>query len=85
MPFWRRKPRLREIGEAEAYDRSYGQPRLDVKRIVLPPRRPRHREVLATGEVLRRAFLDRLAGREEVEPPAEPSAPSEPNAPSEEA
>jgi hypothetical protein len=65
VPFWRRKRKLEEIGEAEAYRRAYGDPRTDVRRIQLPPRRPRDREVLAHGESLRRAFLDRLQQREE--------------------
>ncbi len=33
----------------------------------LPPRRPRDREVLMTGEKLRRAFLERLDKREAAE------------------
>jgi hypothetical protein len=67
VPFWRRKPRLREIAESEAYDRSYGQPSGEVKVTKLPPRRRRDREVLAGGELLRRAFLDRLEKRHEEE------------------
>ncbi len=84
MPFWRRKSALPPIDEAEAYDRSYGQPRTDVKLIRLPPRRPRDREVLAHGELLRRAFLDRLEHREaepedtEQEPQPEPEPEPEP-------
>jgi hypothetical protein len=65
VPFWRRKQKLEQIDEAEAYQRSYGEPRIDVRRVQLPPRRPRDREVLAHGESLRRAFLDRLEKREE--------------------
>jgi hypothetical protein len=64
MPFWRRKPRLRVIHEAEAYDRSYGDVSSEVRIVKLPPRRPRDREVLASGELLRRAFLDRLEARD---------------------
>jgi hypothetical protein len=60
---WRRKQRTEPIGEAEAYDRSYGKPSADVKVIKLPPRRPRDRAVLERGELLRRAFLDRLDRR----------------------
>jgi hypothetical protein len=63
VPFWRRKPRLREIAESEAYDRSYGRPSGEVKVTKLPPRRQRDRDVLASGELLRRAFLDRLERR----------------------
>jgi hypothetical protein len=65
MPFWSRKSRLREIHEAEAYDRSYGNLSNDVRIVKLPPRRPRDPEVLASGELLRKAFLDRLEAREE--------------------
>jgi hypothetical protein len=60
---WRRKRQARPIGEAEAYARSYGTPSSEVKVIKLPPRRPRDRSVLATGELLRRAFLERLERR----------------------
>jgi hypothetical protein len=61
--FWRRKARLRELGEAEAYERTYGGPRAQVAVLKLPPRRPRDEQILATGELLRRAFLDRLEHR----------------------
>jgi len=60
---WRRRQQAKPIDEAEAYDRSYGTPGADVRIIKLPPRRPRDREVLANGERLRRAFLDRLERR----------------------
>ena len=63
---WRRKRQPEPIGEAEAYSRSYGAPSADVKvvkRQPLPPRRPRDSAVLARGELLRRAFLDRLERR----------------------
>jgi hypothetical protein len=60
---WRRKRQPEPIGEAEAYDRSYGAPSADVKVVKLPPRRPRDSVVLARGESLRRAFLDRLERR----------------------
>jgi len=60
---WRRKQQAKPIDEAEAYARSYGTPGADVRIIKLPPRRPRDREVLATGERLRRAFLERLERR----------------------
>jgi hypothetical protein len=63
--FWRRKRDLRELGEAEAYAHSYGHAREDVRIVRLPPRRPRDHAVLASGELLRRAFLDRLDAREE--------------------
>jgi hypothetical protein len=60
---WRRKQRAEPIGEAEAYDRSYGKPSAAIKVIKLPPRRPRDRVVLERGELLRRGFLDRLDRR----------------------
>jgi hypothetical protein len=64
MAFFRKKPRLRQIGEVEAYDRSYGDRSPLVKIVKLPPRRPRYRDVLADGEKLRRAFQERLDNRE---------------------
>jgi hypothetical protein len=64
MRFFRRKSRLRQIGEAEAYDHSYGEARRDVKIVKSEPRRPRYREVLADGERLRQAFLDKLEKRD---------------------
>jgi hypothetical protein len=60
---WRRKQRAEPIGEAEAYARSYGEHSPDVKLVRLPPRRPRDRKVLESGETLRLAFLDRLERR----------------------
>jgi len=59
----RRKQRAEPIGEAEAYEHSYGERSLDVTVVKLPPRRPRDRNVLERGEQLRRAFLDRLERR----------------------
>ena len=61
--FRRKKPRLREIGESEAYGRTYGERSADVKIVKLPPKRPRY-SMLATGEKLRQAFEDRLASRD---------------------
>ena len=64
--WWRRKQRPQPIGEAEAYDRSYGTPSLDVKVVKRqdpPARRPRDLAVLERGERLRRAFLERLERR----------------------
>jgi quercetin dioxygenase-like cupin family protein len=72
VPFWRRKPRVSEIDESEAYDRAYGAARRDVKIVKLPPRLPRNREVLASGDLLRRAFLDRLEARDDNESREEP-------------
>jgi hypothetical protein len=59
----RRKAQSQPIGEAEAYKRSYGEQSHDVRVIKLPPRRPRDKQVLESGEKLRRAFLDRLEQR----------------------
>ena len=59
----RRKQQAKPIDEAEAYARSYGEPSPDVRVIKLPPRRPRDRAVLESGDVIRRAFLDRLNRR----------------------
>jgi hypothetical protein len=58
------KPRLRELGESEAYRHSYGEPSRDVRIVKMPPRRPRYEQVLADGERMRQAFLQRLAKRE---------------------
>ena len=60
---WRRREQAKPIGEAEAYERSYGAPSPEVRVIKLPPRRPRDPAVLEAGERLRRAFLDRLEHR----------------------
>jgi hypothetical protein len=69
MRLFNRKPkaRLRPLGESEAYHHSYGDAPLDVKIVKLEPRRPRYRQVLADGERLRQAFLQRLDKREEEE------------------
>ena len=58
------KQRLRELGESEAYHHSYGETPRDVKIVKLPPRRPRYQHVLADGEKMRKAFLQRLDKRE---------------------
>ncbi len=65
MGFWRRRQRLRELDETEAYERTL--PDKEITIVKLPPRRPRDRSVLAGGELLRRAFLDRLEKRNEKE------------------
>jgi hypothetical protein len=63
---FRRKPkqRLRALGESEAYHHSYGDVPRDVKIVKLEPRRPRYQQVLADGERMRQAFLQRLDKRE---------------------
>jgi hypothetical protein len=64
----RNESRLHEIGEAEAYGRSYGEPRGEVKVVKVEPRRP-HYDLKVSGEALRDAFLDRLNRREPAERP----------------
>ncbi|HSC73855.1 MAG TPA: hypothetical protein VLB89_06790 [Gaiellaceae bacterium] len=66
MRLFGRKPksRLRPLGESEAYHHSYGETPRDVKIVKLEPRRPRYQEVLADGERLRQAFLQRLDKRD---------------------
>jgi hypothetical protein len=59
----RSESRLHEIGEAEAYGRSYGKHSGEVKVVKVEPRRPRY-ELKVSGEKLRNAFLDRLNRRE---------------------
>jgi len=66
MRFWRRRRKALPIGEAEAYEHSYGDRSHDV-RVVEPvapsaSRRPRF-DVLRRGEQVRRAFEDRLSRR----------------------
>jgi len=72
VPLFRRKKesRLHQIGEAEAYGRSYGDSRGDVKIVKVEPRRPRY-QLRVTGESLRDAFLDRLNRRDPSERPEE--------------
>jgi hypothetical protein len=64
--FRKRKRRLRQIGEAEAYGRAYGDRSEQVKIVKLEPRRPRY-QLKVSGETLRRAFAERLAKREEAD------------------
>ena len=61
------KRRLHELGESEAYHHSYGEPPRDVKLVKLPPRRPRYQQVLAEGERMRQAFVQRLDKRDKEE------------------
>jgi hypothetical protein len=63
----KQKQRLRPLGESEAYHHSYGDMPRDVKIVKLEPRRPRYQEVLADGERLRQAFLQRLDKRDQEE------------------
>jgi hypothetical protein len=61
------KQRLRSLGESEAYHHSYGDAPRGVKIVKLEPRRPRYKQVLADGERLRQAFVQRLDKREKEE------------------
>ena len=74
MRLFRRRPRERPIGEAEAYHRLHGD-RDEVRLVHLPPR-PRRFDLDVSGEQLRRSFEARLASREpeEGEEPEEESA-----------
>ena len=70
MRLFRRRSdvRLHEIGEAEAYGRSYGDHSGEVKIVKVEPRRPRY-QLKVSGESLRDAFLDRLNRREPADRP----------------
>jgi hypothetical protein len=64
----RNETRLHEIGEAEAYGRSYGEHSGEVKIVKVEPRRPRY-QLKVSGESLRDAFLERLNRREPADRP----------------
>jgi hypothetical protein len=64
--FRRRKSRLRQIGESEAYGRAYGDRSEQVKIVKLEPKRPRY-ELPVSGETLREAFAKRLDDRDSKE------------------
>ena len=64
----RTESRLHEIGEAEAYGRSYGDASGEVKIVKVEPRRPRY-QLKVSGENLRTAFLERLNRREPTDRP----------------
>ncbi len=65
-PFRRKKVRLREIGESEAYGRTYGERTAEVRVVAKIERRPRYR-LLLTGEEIRRQFEEKLLRRGEKE------------------
>jgi hypothetical protein len=65
-PLRRKQTRLHEIGEAEAYGRTYGDRTLDVKVVARTPRRPRYL-LRVSGEDLRRQFEEKLLKRGEHE------------------
>jgi hypothetical protein len=64
----RTESRLHEIGESEAYGRSYGDTSGEVKIVKVEPRRPRY-QLKVSGETVRNAFLDRLNSREPADRP----------------
>lgn len=64
----RNESRLHEIGEAEAYGRSYGDTSREVRIVKIEPRRPRY-QLKVSGESLRDAFLERLNRREPADRP----------------
>ena len=64
MRFFRRRRRLRPIGESEAYGRSYGDRTTEVRVSKSEPRRPRY-NLKVSGESLREAFAERLEKRED--------------------
>jgi hypothetical protein len=66
LPWRRKRARLRQIGEAEAYGRTYGDRTPDVRIVAMEPRRPRYR-LRVSGEDLRRQFEQKLLGRVEKE------------------
>ena len=57
---------MRQIGEAEAYGRMYGDRTTDVRVVAMEPRRPRYR-LRVSGEDLRRQFEEKLGRRVEKE------------------
>jgi hypothetical protein len=56
--------RLRPLDEAAAYARCHGDREDSVRVVKLPPRRPRHPDVLLTGEHIRRGLEARIDARE---------------------
>ena len=59
-----RRAALPPLDEAAAYERCHGGHDKDVRIVKLPPRRPRYKEVLTTGEELRSLFERRLDERD---------------------
>ena len=64
MWIFRSKPRERPFDEATAYARLHGDRDELVRIVELPPRRKRYRELLASGEQIRRGFERKLDERE---------------------
>ena len=67
MLFRRRREKLRSLDEAAAYARCHGDRDDLVRVVILPPRRKRYDELLASGEQIRRHFEARLDAREPEE------------------
>ena len=67
MPLFRRREKLRSLDEAAAYARCHGDRDDLVRVVILPPRRKRYDELLASGEQIRRHFEERLDAREPEE------------------
>ena len=67
---FRRRQRLRPLGEAEAYARCHGTRDTEVRIVHLEPRRPRY-QLRVSGEDLRHAFEEKLQGREPEGDPTE--------------
>ena len=59
-----RRSGLTPLDEAAAYERCHGSRDNDVRIVKLPPRRPRYKDVLTTGEELRELFEQRLEARD---------------------
>jgi hypothetical protein len=64
---FRRRERQPTFDEASAYARCHGDRDSLVRIVELPPRRKRYRELLASGEQIRRGFEQRLDAREPEE------------------
>jgi hypothetical protein len=65
---FRRRQRDRPFDEETAYARLHGDRDELVRIVVLPPRRKRYRDLLASGEQIRRGFERKLDDREPDEP-----------------
>jgi hypothetical protein len=66
---FRKRQRLRPLGESEAYARCHGTRDADVRVVRLPARRKRY-DLAVSGEDLRRSFEAKLASREPNGPPS---------------
>jgi hypothetical protein len=64
VPLFRRRQKLVPLDEAAAYARCHGDRDELVRVVLLPPRRKRYDELLASGEQIRRGFERKLDERE---------------------